>query len=354
MLYHTALIPSPNLHVPDWAAPVVLTGGTGVTLFFVASAFSLCRAARPGEARGVPLAAYATRRFFRIAPLFYAVLAASLLRDLWVFGASHSPRIILANVTFLFNLWPGNEDGIAWASWTIGVEVLFYAIFPALLTWANTLPRATAAVLLTLLLAFIYAALLRNLALPATLQLSQERYGVAHHLPVFTCGILAYRIFQRYIEPGAAPKAAGAVLLTGAAYLYGCLLAGTLGPAPFHESYYWQAVVYGAIVLGLAVHPTRMLVNRVTLYLGKISYSLYLLHPTIVFALIPFYRRVEAHGWRSTIGFGICAGVTLAVVTICASITYALIEAPGMRLGARVTAWLESKSDAQRAIPVVR
>jgi peptidoglycan/LPS O-acetylase OafA/YrhL len=354
MLYHTALIPQPALHVPGWAASVVLTGGTGVTLFFVASAFSLCRAARPGESHGVPLAAYAVRRFFRIAPLFYVVLAATLLRDFRVFGVQHEPTTILANVTFLFNLWPGKEEGIAWASWTIGVEMLFYAIFPVLVARADTLSRAAVALLLTLLVAALYTALLHYLQLPPTLQSLQDRYGVVHHLPVFTAGLLAYRIFQRYIEPGAAPLAAGTALLLAAAYLYASLISGNLGSPPFHSGYYWQAVVYGAIVLGLAIHPNKLLVNPVTLYLGKISYSLYLLHPMIVFALIPFYRLVEARGWPSTISFGLCAAVTLTAVVACATITYAFIEAPGMRLGARITGRLDRSLAQQQIVTAIR
>jgi hypothetical protein len=53
---------------------------------------------------------------------------------------------------------------------------------------------------------------------------------------------------------------------------------------------------YGAIVLALSVHRSGLPVDSVTLYLGRISYSLYLLHPVIIFALTPFYRSVEARG----------------------------------------------------------
>ena len=41
-LYHLALIPEPDLGIPYWAKRIVLSGGTGVTLFFVVSAFTLC------------------------------------------------------------------------------------------------------------------------------------------------------------------------------------------------------------------------------------------------------------------------------------------------------------------------
>ena len=34
LFYHLALLPNPDLEVPYWAKRIVLSGGTGVTLFF--------------------------------------------------------------------------------------------------------------------------------------------------------------------------------------------------------------------------------------------------------------------------------------------------------------------------------
>ena len=129
-------------------------------------------------------------------------------------------------------------------------------------------------------------------------------------------------------------------MLLGAACLYACLLRGALGPGPFTDAYYWQAVIYCAVVLGLAIHPSRIIVNRLTLFMGKVSYSLYLLHPFVVLPMIPIYRAIEAKGWPSTIGFGLCAALTLGTTVALAAVIYALIEAPGMRLGKRLTARL--------------
>jgi peptidoglycan/LPS O-acetylase OafA/YrhL len=101
-------------------------------------------------------------------------------------------------------------------------------------------------------------------------------------------------------------------------------------------------------VLGLSIQPVSLLVNSVTsyYYLGRISYPIYLRHPMAVFALIPFYRSVEAHDWPSTISFGICAGVTLVVVIVFATATYTLMEAPGIALGSYVTVRLERRISA--------
>ena len=201
IVYHTALMPNPALHTPAWAAPVVLAGGTGVTLFFVVSAFSLCLAAKPGEDRGFPLAAYALRRFFRIAPLFYVALAASLLRDHWQFSLSHSAAAITASAAFVFNFWPGWETGIVWASWTIGVEMPFYCLFPFLEARSRTLVTAAALVLALLLGVALWpqAALLHRAGFPQPVIDSQVQFGLLRHLPVFAFGILAWRAYDRFI-----------------------------------------------------------------------------------------------------------------------------------------------------------
>ena len=38
---HMTMVPAPHLAMPDWIRPFVLSGGTGVVMFFVVSAFTL-------------------------------------------------------------------------------------------------------------------------------------------------------------------------------------------------------------------------------------------------------------------------------------------------------------------------
>jgi len=87
------------------------------------------------------------------------------------------------------------------------------------------------------------------------------------------------------------------------------------------------------------------LVNRATVFLGKISYSLYLNHPIAIVALLPYYTIIYSLPVRSTIKYGICALLTLGVVVIVSIITYNLIEKPGMRLGTHITRNLKTKAN---------
>ena len=336
ILYHTALIPTPALQIPAWVAPVVLDGGTGVTLFFIASAFSLCRAARPGEERGRELAAYAIRRLFRIAPLFYAILAVSIVRDVWVFAVWHGAPTVIANALFVFNLWPGHETGIVWASWTIGVEVLFYGVFPLLASRVKTVAAASIVVLLCLSAAALWPLLLHLTSLPQDQADAQAQFGVLRQLPLFAMGVLAYRVFERYIEPRGLPWQAGGALLAAALYSFVLMWSGRLTAPPFHDVYFWPGAIYSLVVLGLAIYPVRILVNGVMTFLGRVSYSLYLLHPLIVYALIPVYRTIQNRGWPVTLSFGLCFVLTIGLTVTASIVTNRLIEVPGMRLGGRL------------------
>ena len=114
--YHLIYIPSPNLAVPAWARLWAENGGTGVTLFFVISAFSLFYTTPARFKQRLPWVSYAMHRLFRIAPLFYIWIVLTLVRDHLVFGASHPWWEIGASATFVFNFIPTHQEGFVWAS----------------------------------------------------------------------------------------------------------------------------------------------------------------------------------------------------------------------------------------------
>ena len=53
------------------------------------------------------------RRFFRIAPLFYAMLCVYIV----LLGFDVSPVKVLTSVTISLYLFPSQVEGIVWASW---------------------------------------------------------------------------------------------------------------------------------------------------------------------------------------------------------------------------------------------
>jgi peptidoglycan/LPS O-acetylase OafA/YrhL len=335
--FHTALIPNPALAVPHWAQEVVLNGGTAVTLFFVVSAFSLCHTMRSRDGKTRPAREFYVRRLFRIAPLFYAMLALTASRDVLTFGAWHSAWSWAKCLFFIFNFFPGSETGIVWASWTIGVEMAFYAIFPLLFAQCTSLSSLAALAFAALLAAAGFGELVLHLPVTSEVQASFFQFSVLRHLPVFIVGMMCWFIYDRYVEGREYAKSIGAALILGSLWAYYAYLHGALNLG-FPDIYYQQALLYSALLIGLAILPSPIFVNRVTLLAGRISYSIYLLHPPIVFFLIPVYRRIYGLGLPVSVSFPLCLGVTLGVVTLAAMLTYRWIELPGMALGKRFLA----------------
>lgn len=338
VVYHMLLLPQPQLVAPRWAEKFALAGGTGVTLFFLVSAFSLyyTMPLRLKERR--PNASFYLHRFFRIAPLFYFMIIATLLRDYYVFGAVHPPIDIAASMAFVFNLIPGREQGFVWAGWTIGVEMVFYAFFPLIYKWVRSTSDAIGLFFATLLLWLLAKLVLDYVSLPAEWESSILQWNILRHLPIFAFGIVLYHAFTRLdpatLESGGYRGVGSAMVWTGM-FGFAALLQGWL-PNLFGDSYYWQAITFGALFMGLACSPWTIVVNRVTRYLGKVSYSVYLTHTTLIFFLTPVYQRIYELGASLTLGFLGSLLVTFAVVLPVSALTYRFVEEPGIRLGKKL------------------
>ncbi len=103
------------------------------------------------------------------------------------------------------------------------------------------------------------------------------------------------------------------------------------------------------MTVGLCLNPLKAIVNRFTVYLGKISYSLYLGHTTVVLFLIPVYRFIYGYVSTTTIAFLLCYALTLALGIGLSDLTYRFIEAPGVRYGKVVYRWFaENRGNVAR------
>lgn len=346
VLFHVMAMPSPALATDPVSAAVLMAGGTGVALFFVISAFSLCYT-MPRHARsGTPRLSFYLHRLFRIAPLFLVLLAFSIWRDGRGDHAGHSAGEIAANLTFTFNLFSGWEEGIVWASWAIGVEMLFYAVFPLLHACITSTARAAwAAAAATLAMLLATAGVFGDGGLAAVGAL-----GLLRHLPVFAYGLLAYHLFNTLADadPRRATRAGAGILLAAAA-LWLALVFG-LATGRVAEGLGWVlfGLCYAAALVGLSRIHLGGVVNRFTAYLGQISYSLYLMHPIVIAVLIPLFRRIQATVPQPTLAYLLCAALTLAVALPLAHLGYRWVEVPGIRAGHRLLAAISARLPGQR------
>ena len=236
-------------------------------------------------------------------------------------------------VTFLFNLSPSGVDGIAPASWSIGVEMLFYLIFPFVLALAATLWRAILVTAASVLIALAYAAATTRLELNPSFIV----HGLLFNLPYFGFGLVAFKLYQ--LAPrrlGLAFTLAGAALCV-ALWASAGLLAGRLGwTVNILYMMAWGAP-FALICLGMAQRPARLFSNPVTEFLGRISFGLYLGHPQVIFVLsrLGVYERIFQIQGGSGITFPLAVLATSAALIPLAWLLYVMVERPGIELGRR-------------------
>jgi peptidoglycan/LPS O-acetylase OafA/YrhL len=107
----------------------------------------------------------------------------------------------------------------------------------------------------------------------------------------------------------------------------------------------WPVAAAAVMLIVLAINNVlfrTFLSFRATRYLGERSFSLYLVHGTILFALI--------HRFLGQIRLGVLLLLYLATSPLVAEIFYRLIERPAMLLGRHLTA--PTKTPAQPTILV--
>ena len=327
--------------VPDWAW-FIKFGAIGVMLFFVVSAFSLCYTMQ--QYRDKSAIAFYIRRLFRIAPLFYALL----IYQLWRFPNHWQWPELLANMFFIFNLVPKFHGSIVWGGWTIGVEMIFYVAFPFLFRHFDNVWKSAGLVGVCFLMSWAAEPLVDHYSL----QVSGYRlHAVSNFLPVFAAGMLAFHV-SAALKHHARRYAIGVGLIVSALILL-CVLLYRWGPEFLVSLFFdrWglsaQGLIFAMFLVGLMFAPSAILVNRVTTFLGKLSYSIYLTHLPVLWLLIPLFVKIYALSWSTSLKFGACTALTLSIVLPASYLTYRLIEDPGIRLGRLVRSrWSSRHKDS--------
>lgn len=89
-------------------------------------------------------------------------------------------------------------------------------------------------------------------------------------------------------------------------------------------------------IVALYLCPISLLVNRVTTNLGRVSFSFYLLHPIIIYAMTPTWKNIHTAIHGDGVAYLVCAAIMIAVVTVCSEILYRAIERPGIVVGNKI------------------
>lgn len=332
----------------SWLHSISAQGARGVQLFFVVSALTLCLSQAQRQSERHSWLNFFIRRLFRIAPMFYVALAFyTMLPSLRGHIAWPSIWHLLTTVTFTNGwnpYWINAADAVVPGGWSIAVEMFFYLLFPLMFLRVNSLRRATTLSGVALLASSVlYAVILhRPLIDDASLWETFCVLWFPNQFPVFCVGFVVYfclRDFLVHDREMTSKLWVPLLWLSVLAIVPLSILQDTL-----LQSHLLFSMDFALLTACLAHRPSRLLVNRLSCYLGKISFSGYLVHFAVlwqankVMTVFGLNLRLSPNLYFFTLVlFGLTG--TMAV----ASITYRLIEIPGQRMGRFAIAKLRAK-----------
>lgn len=315
----------PMLEVPPSFYASLSHMALGVHLFFIISIFSLLHSYERAAEREGWIIVYGIKRFFRIAPLFYAMIVYN-----YGYYITALPGTMIANMLFIFNFIPGMHTSAVAAGWTIGLEMPIYIILPFLIRKFRTLAQVTTLTVVAGIVSIAARLLLANISLPD----DYVYYAMPSNVAVFAVGAMAYHLVKAYrsnvffrcaVATGSIFSLAAMMIIPNTAPL----------GSPRLDILLWS-VSFGLLCMWQAVRPSRVLSSRPMQWIGERSFSVYLLHPLIVVQLINSDVYPTIYSALHFIGawaYLVCVSVTIGLVLLAAAITYRLIEIPGQRLG---------------------
>jgi peptidoglycan/LPS O-acetylase OafA/YrhL len=329
-------------------------GARGVELFFVASAITLCMS---WHRRHDGIGPFYVRRLFRIAPMFWlAIFYFTLVDGLGPrglepdgIGAMH----ILLTALFAHGFMPSTFSSVVPGGWSIAVEMMFYAVFPILVSNIKSWRTAAAAAAIALVpAAFAYASIqsAAKVVEPRSWGVIYQVFSTlnsVHELPVFLIGMTAYFIIrdEEYEVTRRPFQMAFISLMPVIIVLEGFYRFG-VGWAEFgfHSSY---AMLFGGIAIVLARTRRTIFVNPYIIWIGKISFSGYLWHLALIHAVPANFPKLSP--MANLIWFYLA----LAALTVAAaSVTYLVVEKPFIALGNRFLNSIAGEATEERVAAV--
>lgn len=336
--------------------PIVVQADLAVDLFMMLSGFLMCfhyleRREREAWEQSSTWLTFWTRRFFRIAPVYYLALIAAFLSGPTL---GHFREVIaqyvpgsqteamryydvgvanfLTHASFVFGLSPHYGYRTALPDWSIGLEMAFYAAFPFVMILAGRFSMIATAIAGTIL------CLAASWTFPDFFGAFRQPSFLLIKLPVFFAGMLIAVSLS-------APRRQIYLLIAVAL----CLVAVPIHPIGFSLS---KMAIRIACLLGLiamtnaALFPeafflrrmmfwtSDLLGNKLAGFLGDTSYSVYLLHLLIMLPTAALVLPlVGDHKWAAflTVCFIVCV-----LVYSTAWFLHCFVEKPGIDVGRKV------------------
>jgi peptidoglycan/LPS O-acetylase OafA/YrhL len=329
-------------------------GQMGVQLFFFLSAYTLCLSIESKTDGNEWIKSFYLRRYFRIAPLYYTGILIYFVTE---FILSNTPSIqnivgtqlidnerysiknVMVNIFFVHNFSIEAQDRVVPGGWSIGVEMLFYFIFPSLfLSLSFLFKRVKVSLFHSVVIAFsIFAICFFSIELLLVrfphLPVGNNQFGyfsLLNQLPVFVVGMLAYFVKDIRWQPNFAKICFLFVSLS----LINILL--------FHFSFNVTLIPFISAISWIFLFElfknSPLPKTNILSTIGRLSYSIYLLHFLFAWPLVRIIDyTLKPYMWNPNIILVLGFMVTLTISFGLSKLTYHLIEKPGINFGKSIS-----------------
>ena len=262
---------------------LIRDGQYGVQLFFLVSAFTLMLSYENRKEEKSATLKFYTRRFFRIAPMYYIALIYFFFQNYIGFNYFYTGEIknsipwdaVLSNALFIHGIKPTWINSAVPGGWSIAVEMTFYLLLPFICKVITNINRSFIFLLGCLLLSSLFLIVLKNTSLDTMYFLNMY---FPNQLPIFALGIFAY-----YLSKGNF----GQISKNSMFFLIFTCFVYIFLPFPRHFQY---SLCFFVLLMTLSSNKSKFIVNPFFVYIGKISFSIYFVHFAVLY-------------WLSEIGF---------------------------------------------------
>lgn len=304
-------------------------GRMGVQLFFVLSAFTLCLAYSGREREPHSISKFYIRRYFRIAPMYYVGIAFYTILAVIELGSdSIEYSAVLWHITLLHGLNMDVFNNVVPGGWSIGVEFLFYLLFPFIFRLiADSMRAIICALILSIVISvvlYLYQAVFIKSDVHAY---SMGYWNFINQFPVFIVGFLLYfHLCCSYKKQSSLALTIIFIFFTVVSLVLYALkpMAGTVFiPIASALSFY-------ALALLFSMHD--FLSISILRAIGKVSFSMYLIH----FLVIDVVSLAEIVFFPPDIQLLLNYVVVTLITYLIAKVTYRYIEQNGITMAKKI------------------
>lgn len=302
---------------------LVKSGGVGVSYFFILSGFVMVIAY--GKNPNIDFLSYQKNRFARIYPVYLLGLILVLFYILFIVQQEIGFKEIMLHASALQAWVPETALNLNFPGWSVSVEFFFYLLFPFIYNYFYTKQKFKTILFVSIILWFI-SLLFINWALKGNIFYISEKntLNFLHSFPLFHLNqFLIGNIAGFYFLEKWNTKSKNYDLHILLVFIV--LIALIKMKLPVDYSNGFLAIVFLPLILLQALNTgslTRLFKSNAAVFLGEISYSIYILHYPIHLFVKYFLKMFGINGELKLLL------IYIPVLIVFSALSYTYIETP--------------------------